>query len=269
MSVNVASTQLSRAELQHAVGPEFRIEPREPKVLAIPLVHVPTGLDFRLIPGGQFEMGLTESDLEELSHWIGFTKQFRKFLDTEFASAQPPHAVLVKPFLCSVRVLTHAQLCSLGYSDVRTGAVTRPEALHAARHHGCRLPSEAELEWLARDGQGYGLTLNLGKRWSARLESNKVEFSRFGIRDLFELEWAEDDFHDNYDRAPASSAPRTDGSADGVLRGGLHWLAMQDAEELVSGLSARRIRGSVENRGAVRLARNIELPPGAFVLESS
>lgn len=267
MSVNVPSMQMGLAELQHAVGSEFRIEPRESKLLAIPLVHVPTGLAFMLVPGGQFEMGLTESDLEELSHWIGFTKQFRAFLDMEFASAKPSHAVTVKPFLCSARVLTHEQLCSLGY-DVRTGAVTRPEALHAARRHGCRLPSEAELEWLARDGRGYGLTLNLGKRWSARLESKKVEFSRFGIRDLFELQWAEDDFHDNYDRAPATSVPWMDGGADGVLRGGLHWLAMQDAEELVSGLSARRTPGSAGTRGAVRLARSIELPAGVLA-ESS
>jgi formylglycine-generating enzyme required for sulfatase activity len=215
----------------------------------LPVRHRLTDLRFVAIPGGCFEMGLSEADLEEASAHVDWTAAVASMFRRLARSARPVHPVDVTPFLCARSLLDRPKVKELSHGRLDFDALPRAEARSLAHSLGLRLPAEAELEWLMRDGGRTSFTLD-----AARGEKR----SRFGVDKLFSGQWAEDDWHPNYDGAPAVSALWLDGDPNGVYRGGKVPEEMQSREELLFLLAGVRGYGKRQpSFVGVRLAADI------------
>ncbi|MBN2191860.1 MAG: hypothetical protein JW751_03515 [Polyangiaceae bacterium] len=209
------------------------------------LLHRPTGLSFVLVEGGHFIMGLREDDIEEASEYCDWTRGVAEYVEEIGASARPPHVVLVRPFLCATVLLEEE-----GY----TVDTTREAAIRMACDRGLRLVSEAELEWLLRDGGRFSLTMGAKPRAVGQFT---FESSSLGIQDPASPQWAADDWHPSYEGAPAASAPWMDGDPAGVCRSNAPIGAMQAEEDVVTLLAAVRTAGSEALSCAIRLACDV------------
>jgi hypothetical protein len=215
---------LSHEFMAEALDTAFQVDPipkntRGVPQITLPIVHVPTGIRFRLIPGGFFEMGLTLEDLENGSVAINWTAEVARYVETAYASCLPAHSVEVKAFLCSESLLSAGDLAKLGFAE-NPGVFERSMALGVAQELGFRLPSEAELEWVARDGQNFCFPYNWPLTWGREDETFHEE-SQFGVLELCPPQWAADDWHPSYEGAPSTSLPWMDGDPRGVVRFGV------------------------------------------------
>lgn len=209
-----------------------------------------------LVPGGQFLMGLRAADREQLQRYVDTPTATR--LVTELrARAEPCRDVTVAPFLCATALLTRAEIISLTQGKVRRDALYPDEIGELfANLPGFRLPSEAELEYLARDGGAAAFTCDAAATWDAT--ETWAEAGEFGVEGLSLGEWAADAWHPNYVGAPLDSKPW--GNAPGVIRGALPNGPDQSNEELVFGLAAfRQAAADCEERGCfnLRLCRDL------------
>ena len=142
----------------------------------------------------------------------------------------------MRPFLCARRLLDVDQISHASHGRLRIDAVQREDARCLAREFGLRLPTESELEWLARDGGATRFILDAAARAG--------HASRFGVEQLFCGEWAEDDWHSTYDGAPNVSVPWGNGDPCGVFRAGYPPAQMQSGEEMLFALAAVRGKGT-------------------------
>ncbi|XXX81734.1 hypothetical protein WMF30_23530 [Sorangium sp. So ce134] len=237
------------------LGDGWRAAEPAPDEDSLPLVHEPTGLAFAAVPGGALDMGLSDEDIEEASEHVDWTSPVARWVDRAAASARPVHRVEVRPFLCARALLDGGRLDELSRGRLAGDAVERADALALARSLGLRLPSEAELEWLARDGGACRFTLDAARRFEAIRGDDRLLRSRFGVRDLHRAQWAEDDWHPTYDGAPGTSLPWAGGDPGGVHRGGFRLIALQSPEELLHALAA--LRGRQLRACGLRLASSV------------
>ena len=115
--------------------------------------HVPTGASFVVVPGGSFDMGLRDDDAEEVTECLGSTAAVERMLMSIEAMATPVHRVTVPPFLLAISHLTSAQVATMTAGAIRIDALAPADATWFERHaSGFRLPSEAELEYVGREG---------------------------------------------------------------------------------------------------------------------
>src|SRR5262249_37192596 len=114
-----ASTPAERLALAPSVaelaGPEFRPSGElvgRKQMVAVD--HAPTGLRLVLVPGGRFEMGLTERDLERVRACTDFDSGsiLSRIVAFEETCA-PVHDVVVAPFLLATQAATSDQLEAL------------------------------------------------------------------------------------------------------------------------------------------------------------
>ncbi len=84
---------------------------------SLPLIHLPTQLTFLVIPGGTFEMSLTQADIEELQRHVPWDANGVSAIKHGCADVSPPHPVTVAPFLLAEEI-EHAEPAS----DPATGA---------------------------------------------------------------------------------------------------------------------------------------------------
>lgn len=208
------------------------------------LRHQPTALEVSVVPGGKLQMGLRASDVAEIARQVDLgLVEYSIAVDS--ASAQPLHPVEVRPFLCARDALPG-------------GTMPRAAALAAVAALGFRLPSEAELEWILRNGGRDALTLGampvVGKpgRFTFRR-------SRYGIAALLVANWAADDWHPDYEGAPIISTPWADGDPAGVCRSTFPLPAMVAEEDVAVLLAALRTAGTETMPGVARLARDFPL----------
>jgi hypothetical protein len=82
---------------------------------------------------------------------------------------------------------------------------------------------------------------------------------RFGIADLFETQWAADDWFDTHTGRPATAEARRGGDEQGVRRFEEFYFEAVGRESVVSQLSARRDPGCGW-RARVRLALDLRPP---------
>ena len=140
-------------------------------------------------------------------------------------------------------LLDRTQVKRLSQGRLDFDALPRRDARSLAHALGFRLPSEAELEWLARDGGSTRFTLDA---------ATTVGPSRFGVEMLFHGQWAEDDWHSSYEGATGVSAPWLDGEPCGVCRGG--YLPQSAGERLFMLAGVRGHGKHVPSFVGVRLA---------------
>ena len=238
-----ARVQLA-AEVAQALGDGWR-SVTEPTAAAaealdaLPLKHDRTDLVFHVVPGGVFRMGLSEDDVAAFELAIESTGPTKKLLQRFERISLPVRTVTVDPFLVTPWPIPHDAVRRISHGRYRRDTFDRVGARDLAHAAGFRLPSEAEHEWLARDGQQLAFTLDCVTSVRARREPR----SRFGIKNLHFEEWMEDDWHPTYEGAPTSSAPWLNGDPRGVYRGGLLLSAVQSDSEYVFGLAALRFPG--------------------------
>jgi len=220
-SLTPAKKKSLLAAVAKELGKEWKAEPVD-DALGLPLLHVPTKLRFRLIPGGSFTMGLTADDVEQCEKYVGGypdeIAELKKW-------ARPLRQVEVAPFLCTEQPLYGPELKSLLPSYEGDELPKRKVAVEIAERHGFRLPSEVELEWLARNGTEAAFVTDLVGTGALVLSdkglttfNHKKAVSRFGVKGLLSALWAADDWHGSYKGAPIDSEPWMGGKAEGVVR---------------------------------------------------
>lgn len=251
---SIEERALAASDLAAQLGAAWSASPPLPREDSLPLRHGPTGLDFVATPGGVFRMGLTDEDITDASRYVDFTAQVARWVEREAKKTRPVRRVVVRPFLCARRVLSAADVARLGGPRSAEEA-TWGEARDLARSLGFRLPSEAELEWLARDGGTTAFTLDAARRREEIGGDEHLLRSRFGVHDLWRGEWAEDGWHPTYEGAPGVSAPWAGGEPIGVVRGDLRLRAPQSDEGLLGALAALRREG--RERSCSRLAMEL------------
>ena len=253
-------------DLAHHLGSDWLATDVDAAMDALPLLHQSSGLIFLAIPGGEFQMGISEQDLLELSEYVDWDWTTVGFVSPLTEKARPVRRVRVEPFLCTRRLVANADLTlhvqrGLNVPSLCDGGYEREATRQFAHSLGFRLPSEAELEWLARDGSGAALVLDLmsgedGKdEYDYRGDPEKP--SRFGVLDQFNPQWAEDDFHPNYEGAPDTSGPWFGGDSRGVCRGSDNARYPELGQEtIVWSLSGARFE---RNAAGFRLAMPLDL----------
>lgn len=213
---------------------------------SLPLRHLPTGLEFVAVPGGEFEMGLTEEDLRAASYFADWTVYIAEDADAIRKDLGPPRRVRVAPFVVTRRLLSTRDA---GTIQMPRGATERrhlvetdfSSAIELASNLALRLPSEAEIEWCLRDGGRSRLVLGLFDWYMGTLASYDDAFrSRFGLDELNVLQWAVSVRDEPRDSA-APGAARA-GVEDGVTRGGGPGPVLVSLEEVLGALPGRRYR---------------------------
>lgn len=201
------------------------------------LLHRPTSLEFAVVAGGTMQMGVRPSDLEEIGRHIEYDR-VEYSIEVDSRSALPVHQVEVRPFLCARRPLPE-------------GSMPRAEAIERTSTLGFRLPSEAELEWILRDGDRYALTLG-----ATPIPGRPGQFtfgpSRWGIERLLVAQWVADDWHPTYEGAPSTSTPWRDGDPAGVCRCTFALPAMVCEEDIAVLLAGLRARGDARMPAVAR-----------------
>jgi hypothetical protein len=213
------------------------------------LYHQGTGLRFAVVPGGEMDLGLTETDRRRAFEWLSDDDSLEEALDELGRIAGPPTRVEVLPFIVTVEPSSTAELTRLSGGEIAFDTPAWNESRALASKHGFRLPTEQELEWLRRDGGHASLFVELAD--GPRGPRAKPLSSRFGVELLHFPEWVEDDWFPDHTGAPRrSDQPRLGGPGFGVLRPGLS-LPVQCSEELVLALAANRAPG-LDDEGFVR-----------------
>jgi formylglycine-generating enzyme required for sulfatase activity len=193
--------------------------------------HVATDTTLVAVPGGGYQMGLQPEEraaLLELAH-----PSVRDDMARQLRFAEPPHAVRVAPFLCATAPLLVSQSRSLvgrldeaalrpEYHEPDAPVpchVTRSEARAAVAKAGCRLLSEAEWEYVAREGgraswigaaptgvEAEGFADAQAQATAPRVDGG-APANAFGLWGLLFGEWVADAWHEGYAGAPADARP--------------------------------------------------------------
>ncbi|MDI1432373.1 formylglycine-generating enzyme family protein [Polyangium sorediatum] len=181
------------------------------------VLHRPTELRFVAIPGGTFVMGLSDTEMGEITALYAPLGRADEARDLVRWSTQPPRRVHVRPFLCALLPVTdrlaHARLADMypgddeGYVPSDTPVPFTPRLAAELRGVlGFRLLSEAEWEWIAREGGARAWLRDPPASISLALDPTRDASPRpnaFGI-DLLQtgLEFVADAWHEGYAGAP-------------------------------------------------------------------
>lgn len=201
-----------------------------------------TGLEFGLLPGGDFLMGATEDtkaarEEDEPSHEENarFDMRITRIIfdtdgaEDDYSDERPVHEVRVEPFLLCRTPCTQAGWDKVGGKDERSWkgrklpieGVSWNDCVEWCNSADLRLPSEAEWEYACRAGTKSRYFFgNVNKRikkygWcfgsSGRRthEVGKKPPNPFGLFDMYGnvWEWCQDEWHDDYEGAPTDGKP--------------------------------------------------------------
>lgn len=210
--------------LATALGPAFSALEELAGAARLPAVlHRPTGMRFIAVVGGEMVMGLSPAELTELVGLyapLGRAEEAREHL---VWSTQPPHRVRIMPFLCASTPITariaHILLADLLPEDEH-GAEPKDEpicfrpicfrpriAAELRGALGMRLLSEAEWEWIAREGGARSWLGDPPTAISMELDPARSKApceNGFGMDMVHAgLEFVADAWHKGYEGAPA------------------------------------------------------------------
>jgi hypothetical protein len=198
-------------------------------------LHSQSKIDFRFVPGGEFEFGLTEAN-EKAARAIADPPRIT------LSEVRPVTRKSVNAFLVGVTPLLWNQ-CA-GYkitatkpsyrSEFSPASLTRSDTLLIGKQIGCRLPAEIEWEYACRAATDtlfpWGDQLPDSKTLKKWLEMDfssldRLSANNFGLYGMFTGEWC----HDEYRKSHEPSAEICTGAY--VIKGGgaLFW-PWQDEE---------------------------------------
>ncbi|HEY3818797.1 MAG TPA: hypothetical protein VGL81_16615 [Polyangiaceae bacterium] len=251
------------APLAESLGTEFRAL----TALAgaggmLAVEHIPSGVQLIAVPGGAFDMGLTEADKAEIRQCVDYDSgAIQSTLQRFEQTCSPVHRVAVSPFLLSVAHLKPDQVAKVSTGLPRSDILEpHTAAAFMKQANVFRLPSEAELEWVGREGGAVAFLNDGGRVWSKTHQWPNANAWGFAV--LSFAAWTADQWHDNYEGAPAAAVPWTDGGPPSVYRGTL-MEAPNTEVELLFGLSASRGRMVDQEEDewpvGLRIARSISV----------
>ncbi|GAB4213847.1 MAG: hypothetical protein OHK0013_38070 [Sandaracinaceae bacterium] len=206
-------------------------------------MHLPTGLELAVVPAASFEMGLRDADVRQLSEHVALEGAVEASLASLRRRATPTRQVYVPAFVVTARPLDTDEVRRSSEGRLRSDRVTRDEARELAASLRLRLPSEAELEYLAREGGAQSFVANAASVWrrTGRLPRRSAQ----GIEGLHLGEWSDDDWHDDYVGAPSDARAWRSGGERGVYRGAFPFGFDEGPETLVNALACHRGRGAL------------------------
>jgi formylglycine-generating enzyme required for sulfatase activity len=189
------------------------------------------GLDFVVIPGGRFTMGLGATEKQSLARLTkNWSEEARMHVQELAEIAQPAHSVKISPFLCARMPITRAQ----------ERKYIQGAQLAEAKHQVClfeastvsalykktntRLLTEAEWEYVARAGGTRAwLAGDLKpKAYAEQVLASPLEEDEqpFGICGLGWGTWVEDGWHASYQGAPCDGSAWEPREIPQVVRSG-------------------------------------------------
>jgi len=169
--------------------------------------YAPLDLVFVVVPGGRFEMGFREDDRAAVGQVMDLADPFVvEFLEACEKDARPLREVAVRPFLLTQQFLGDEQLERIE-PEYPASSVGFEAARRLSAAAGFRLPSEAEYEWVAREGGALHFTGDASAQFTEKPLGASYLMSGFGIEGLASPHWLEDDPHLDYVGAPATSEP--------------------------------------------------------------
>jgi len=247
--------------------------------------HLPTGLEFNLIVGGQFNMGLSAQE-EEAFRILCESEDDKEYFLGFIDMMRPVHTVRVRPFLMSQFPILnsfareHLELNIEEYiSEYEVDADSEQQRLPASltrqqinvlmEKFNFSLPSEAQWEYAYRGG-----TTTLfywGDDFSGAVDLDKIllcEFSNldvcreaanpFGLVGMAVGEWCEDSYRCDYSDASGNDLPVIGGSPY-VVRGGAAFVwPWQNCGEWITCVSAVR-QAAEEYPWSARFVKVIDL----------
>lgn len=221
------------------------------------LLHIPTNMKFRLIPGGRFVMG-----------------------DRKFPWTSPESTVQVAPFLMAYFPVTQEQFDRVGGTDKREQkdplfpihnlSYNDAKAWLAKVGDGFRLPSESEWEYAARAGtrgryfwgEGYNPRYCHVRTHKnpllKQISEHRTAWNAFGLSDVLGHVWelCDDSWIADLKNIPQGGAPRVLKSADKhVVRGHSTW----DKKEKLR-VATRRPIGATDRARSVGFRVCISIP---------
>ena len=254
--------RLFAEKLASTLGADWKLVKPASKIVR--LAHSPTSSSFVFVPGGVMQMGLLDREIALVRRYLGSRPHILEQIEQVKRHASPVREVQVGPFLCGERLFEPDQIAKL--SDLASdslGSMARRDALAFAEACGFRLPSDAELEWMARQGRDAPFVLDTVFEADEDdpenvLMTDESIAPRFGIDDLFTTQWAADDWFGDHTERPPTSIARSGGDPQGVRRFEEFDFEAVGPESVISELSARRDPGGTW-RARVRFA--LDLPP--------
>lgn len=194
--------------------------------------HTALKLHFIAIPGGKYNMGLSDDEKKELTHLAKKhgIEEAKYFARDIAETARPVHTVKLPPFLCAQAPVTGAQgkkftksaeLLDEHHKIYWYGAKV---VLQLTEQSETRLLTEAEWEYIARAGSTR--TWLNGEEdpeaYAKRIRSAKLleDDHPFGVCGLGWGTWVEDGWHLGYKNAPADGSAWEPREVPNVVRGG-------------------------------------------------
>ena len=249
--------------------------------------NLPTGLEFNLIIGGQFNMGLSVQEEEVFLGLIEEDEEVKLWFDRKFIdSMRPVHTVLVRPFLMSrFPILNYLAREHLGLNlddfiseyevdpddeqKLLPASLNREQINVIIKKIRFDLPSEAQWEYAYRGGTStlfyWGDDFLRFKdeymlcEFSDR-EKCKEAANPFGLVGLCVGEWCKNSYCPDYSNASENDLPLVAETRNYVMRGGAAYVwPWQNCGEWISCVSAMRYAAECDEFAAGRLVKVLDL----------